>query len=307
MPTTVNRKLSIPATGSEVGIWGSNDLNPNSAILDSILGSVVTLNLTGSGPLALTDVQQQVAVIRLTGILTGNVAVTVTEPAFWIIDNQTSGNFAVTIGGATGNVIATPQGSRYEVCYDGTNAFFVNLGEPGTFKKFCVSATPVWMTSCTVPPYLPCIGGTAAIATFPALAAMLGTAFGGNGITTFGLPDLRGRTDFDLDSTGTRLTPATMTPNGDTIGATGGAENVIIARANLPNYILPLNDPGHVHPFGVGTAYIGGVYVAESQNTLTGFNTGAATTGITVALGGSGASLPTLPPALITGITFVKT
>lgn len=311
MPTTTNRKFSIPATGTEVGVWGSNDLNPNFSTLDGILGSVVTLNLAGSGPVTLTDAQQQVAVIRLTGILTSNVQVTVTEPAFWIIDNRTSGNFIVTLTGGAGQVISTPQGSRYQVAFDGTDVLFVNLGEPATFKRFCVPSVPAWMTACTVNPWLPCRGGTALIATYPALAALISTTFGGNGITTFGLPDLQGRTEFDLDNGAGRLTSATMTPDGNTIGAVGGAQTEAIARANLPAVNWNVNDPGHLHStvfqqiLGLGGG--GGNTAVNFPGSAVTANTSTATTNITVSSGGSGTPLTTMPPAMVTGITFIKT
>ena len=41
--------------------------------------------------------------------------------------------------------------------------------------------------------FFPCTGGTAAISTYTSLYSRIGTTFGGNGTTTFGLPDLRGR------------------------------------------------------------------------------------------------------------------
>lgn len=307
MPTTVNRKLSIPGTGTEVGVWGANDLNPNFAIIDAISGSVATLGLAGSGPITLTDAQQQVAIIRLTGALVANVAVTVTEPAFWIIDNQTTGNFVVTIGGATGSVIATAQGSRTTVAYDGTNAGFVDQGEPGTYKKFAVSTVPLWITACTVNPYLPCQGGTFLGATYPALAALLGTTFGGNGITTFGLPDLQGRANFDIDNGAGRLTNATMSTNG-TIGGAGGAQTQTLTQAQLPvtivNQTLNYGANGFIGG-SVGTFSISG----GPGTTLVTGNTGNLNANITInpATFGSGAAHPIMPPALITGITFIKT
>lgn len=49
-------------------------------------------------------------------------------------------------------------------------------------------------TVSTVAPtgWLPCNGGVYDISAFPELAAILGTQYGGNGFTTFGVPDLRG-------------------------------------------------------------------------------------------------------------------
>ncbi|QQQ19471.1 tail fiber protein [Brevundimonas vitis] len=41
--------------------------------------------------------------------------------------------------------------------------------------------------------WLPCDGGTVAVATYPALASLIGTLYGGDGVRTIGLPDLNGR------------------------------------------------------------------------------------------------------------------
>ena len=59
-----------------------------------------------------------------------------------------------------------------------------------------------------------------------ALFALLGTQFGGNGQTTFALPDLRGRVPIHQGQ-GPGLTPRT-------IGETGGAESATLNVAQLP-------------------------------------------------------------------------
>jgi microcystin-dependent protein len=65
--------------------------------------------------------------------------------------------------------------------------------------------------------------------TFAAAFAVYGTTYGaGDGSTTFNLPDARGRVIAGLDNMGgtaaNRLTNASMTPNGTTLGATGGTQ-----------------------------------------------------------------------------------
>jgi len=76
--------------------------------------------------------------------------------------------------------------------------------------------------------YLLASGGTQLIATYPDLWGVFGTTYGGNGTTTFGIPDLRGRVIAGVDNMGgvaaNRLTATTMAPNGNTRGATGGAQ-----------------------------------------------------------------------------------
>ena len=59
-----------------------------------------------------------------------------------------------------------------------------------------------------------------------ALFALLGTNFGGNGQTTFALPDMRGRALIH-DGSGPGLTPRT-------IGESAGAEQVTLNTAQLP-------------------------------------------------------------------------
>lgn len=83
--------------------------------------------------------------------------------------------------------------------------------------------------------WLACIGGLLAIASQPALFAVLGTIYGGDGITTFGIPDLRGRTVAGLDGGQNRLTAAGMIDsNGNVVGGTGGRQTESASIAGNP-------------------------------------------------------------------------
>jgi microcystin-dependent protein len=63
----------------------------------------------------------------------------------------------------------------------------------------------------------------------------------GNGLTTFGVPDMRGRVRPTKDNMGgsaaSRLTSTTMTADGNTLGATGGAQTHTLTLAQLPTGI----------------------------------------------------------------------
>ena len=77
--------------------------------------------------------------------------------------------------------------------------------------------------------------------TYAALFTALGTTYGtGDGSTTFNLPDLRGRVIAGKDDMGTtsadRLTNQTGGLDGDTLGATGGAETHTLLEAELPSH-----------------------------------------------------------------------
>lgn len=76
--------------------------------------------------------------------------------------------------------------------------------------------------------YAFCDGQLLAISQNDALFSLLGTIYGGDGRTTFGLPDLRGRTPIHYGS-GPGLTPRQ-------IGNSGGSERVALTTNQLPSH-----------------------------------------------------------------------
>lgn len=77
-----------------------------------------------------------------------------------------------------------------------------------------------------------CHGQLLAIAQNTALFSLLGTQYGGNGTTTFGLPDLRGRVPLGFGP-GPGLTPRT-------IGEIGGIESVTLISSQIPAHNHPI-------------------------------------------------------------------
>lgn len=73
-----------------------------------------------------------------------------------------------------------------------------------------------------------CDGQLLPIAQNQALFALLGTTYGGNGMTTFALPDLRGRSPIHVGK-GQGL-------NEFTLGQTAGSETVTLTTSNLPSH-----------------------------------------------------------------------
>lgn len=73
-----------------------------------------------------------------------------------------------------------------------------------------------------------CDGQLLAVSQNDALFSLLGTIYGGDGRTTFGLPDLRGRLPIHAGS-GPGLSPRRL-------GAKGGAENVTLTVNQLPSH-----------------------------------------------------------------------
>lgn len=78
-----------------------------------------------------------------------------------------------------------------------------------------------------------CDGTLISISEYQTLYSLIGTTYGGNGVTTFALPDLRGRLPVGQGS-GPGLTPRT-------IGQSLGAEGVALSVDNMPSHTHAFN------------------------------------------------------------------
>jgi len=107
--------------------------------------------------------------------------------------------------------------------------------------------------------WLPCDGSPVAIASYPDLYAVIGTAWGGDGIGTFNIPDLRGRFLRGVDG-GAGLDPDAGDRNESAAGGnTGDAVGTVQADQNQGHehdLQLPVTGPsGAATPTGFERAY----------------------------------------------------
>jgi microcystin-dependent protein len=149
--------------------------------------------------------------------------------------------------------------------------------------------------------------------TYSALFAITSTTFGtGDGSTTFNVPDIRGRAIFGKDDMGgtaaSRITTAGSSVDGTAVGASGGAQSVTVAQANLPNvnFTVSISSGQGSHSHSIAMQGSGGAPGliglgdgnGASGGTTTGTSTLPALSG-TAASGGSGTAIKSLPPAII--------
>lgn len=318
-PTTSNVALIVPNTGDLPGAWGTAALNPNFASLDGLFGGVQTISLSSATTFALTAPagsitpsggpnQAQNAVLNFSGTLTGNAVITLPLPGSIIVNNAcTVGtNFIQFRAVGTGTVIGIPDGRAVKIWNDGTNVGFCDPPEVASYLELAMATTPSWYAGCSTLPYLVCDGSTYSTAIYPTLGTRLGSTFGGNGITTFGVPDLLSRLFLPLDTKSVnRVTAAGSGINGTTMAAAGGSELMQSHR-----HANSLTDPGHSHPIFGNGGTSGGIVAPDINSIKTSrvATTEVSTTGITITnvTTGSGSS-QNMVPAIVGGLKLIKT
>jgi microcystin-dependent protein len=122
------------------------------------------------------------------------------------------------------------------------NELAAALGDDANFATTITNAlSPVGSVTAyalDTPPagWLLCDGTVHNISSYPALGAGLGSTYGGNGTTTFAVPNLKGRMPVGLDSAQTEF---------DSLGENGGEKSVTLTDSQMNhrhNFKFALND-----------------------------------------------------------------
>lgn len=323
--TTSNVALIVPARGADPGTWDV-PVNSNSTAIDGMFGGVGTISLTNAN-LSLTapagtivpttgPFQSQNRILKFTGALTGNVVVGLPLPGKYTIQNLTTGNFVVQFQAiGAGKVVSTPQGSIMDIWNDGTDVWLVKNQIPGAMTFLGgVFAVPAWVAACSIPPYLVADGTVYNTSAYPALGTLYGAAFGGNGTTTFGVEDLRGRVPVAWDGTGTRITVAGCGVNGTIIGAAGGVQVNNLITSQMPPYTPTgtiangaLSYPAAYYGTSVNSSAPQGgpAYIVATATPFA--ITQAASTFAGAPQGGTSANINNVPPFQVSGIWLIAT
>lgn len=336
MPYTVNQYLNVPDTGSLPGSWGTTAVNANMSALDGKLGGFVTISLSSATTMTLSvpagaatgltpgagPTQSQNALIKFTGTLTGNNTINLTMPGYYIVQNACASAdvYFVKLSPATagGASVCAPPGQKVWVYFDGTDVDYVDMPAVGSALDLHTNTTtvPVWISNCTIRPYLVKDGSTYSTSSYTALAMLLGSTFGGNGVTTFGVPDERARARIAVDLSVSGATSARITATtggagvlGSVLGTSGGSQFML-------QHTHTATDAGHVHGVNSYTAAAtnaAGVFVPNVTSNL--FSSTApnligttlvGTASITNANAGTGSS-GNMIPFIISFLPLIKT
>lgn len=147
-------------------------------------------------------------------------------------DGSNAATGDLNIGGFKLTNIANGTSNNHAASVSQVNA----LVPTGSIIATAVSAAPAG--------WLFCAGQAENRTTYAALFAAIGTTYGaGDGVTTFNLPDLRGRTIAALDNMGGidagRLSWA------NTLGTSGGTQTHTLTSAEMPSHTHVQNAHGH--------------------------------------------------------------
>ncbi|HEY6861655.1 MAG TPA: hypothetical protein VI358_17960, partial [Pseudolabrys sp.] len=146
MPQTPNKGYEVQVTGSNSGTWGSTLNSDVITIVDNNLGSTTTKSLTNVN-VTLSATESQSLILRLTGTLTGAVQITTAAVGMTIVENATSGNFAVTFTDGVG-AVTLPQSARSLVITGASQGarIVANNFPSGTAMLFAQASAPAGWT-----------------------------------------------------------------------------------------------------------------------------------------------------------------
>ena len=134
---TTSLKIQEIGSGEQSGSWGTTT-NTNWTLIEQAVAGVQSIIMSNAN-YTLTNLngvsdEARNMVLVVTGTNSGIyqvIAPLVTKT--YIISNQTTGGYAITIGGASGSVVTIPNGVTAQVYCDGTNFYSAQTGSAGNF------------------------------------------------------------------------------------------------------------------------------------------------------------------------------
>ena len=149
-------RLSLMGNGDQSGTWGTTT-NTNWNMIEQAVAGVqsIVMGNTNYTLANLNGVQSEahnmVLVVQGSNSAIYQVIAPL-APKFYVVSNQTSGGFAITIGGSSGSVITIPNGTTAQVYSDGVNFYAAQTTSTGNFLvngNLTVSGTTAYQGAIT--------------------------------------------------------------------------------------------------------------------------------------------------------------
>jgi len=135
---TTSLKIQEIGNGEQSGIWGSTT-NTNWMLIEQAVAGVQTITMSNANYTltnlngVLDEARNMVLVVQGTNSGVYQVIAPLNQPKMYVVYNNTTGGYAITIGAASGSVISIPNGVTAQVYTDGTNFYSAQTGSAGNF------------------------------------------------------------------------------------------------------------------------------------------------------------------------------
>ena len=134
---TTSLKIQQIGSGEQSGVWGSTT-NTNWNLIEQAVAGVQTITMANSNYTlsflngVACESRNMVLVVSGTNSGVYQIVAPLVQK-FYVVSNQTTGGYAITIGGSTGSVVSIPNGTVGQVYCDGTNFYSAQTGSAGNF------------------------------------------------------------------------------------------------------------------------------------------------------------------------------
>ena len=302
-------RIQLIGTGEQSGVWGSTTNSNLGTIIEQAITGVQSIALSGT-TYTLTSLngvadQARNAVLVFTGSL--GAICTVSAPAvnkMYVIYNNTTGGFGVTMTTGSGSTITIPNGATYLVYSDGTNFY-----NGSSYVATSVAITGGTINGTTIGATTP---STGAFTTLSATTLSATTYTGGLSAETFSTNNAvtagtNAQGQGALTSDYNVITTAATNPSGVTLPtATQGRRIVIVNKGANPISLYPATG-GAIDALATNAAFtiaVGGTAQFNASSTTQWYSS----TGITSATStGTGLTVLATSPTLVTPLLGTPT
>ena len=135
---TTSLKIQEIGNGDQSGSWGTST-NTNWTLIEQAVAGVQTITMSNTNYTltnlngVLDEARNMVLIVQGTNSSVYQVIAPINQPKMYVVYNNTSGGYAITIGASTGAVVTIPNGVTAQVYTDGTNFYSAQTGSAGNF------------------------------------------------------------------------------------------------------------------------------------------------------------------------------
>ena len=135
---TTSLKIQEIGSGEQSGSWGTTT-NTNWTLIEQAVAGVQSIvmanaNYTLTNLNGVSDEARNMVLV-VTGTNSGiyQIVAPLNQPKMYVVYNNTTGGYAITIGASSGSIVTIPNGVTAQVYTDGTNTYSAQTGSAGNF------------------------------------------------------------------------------------------------------------------------------------------------------------------------------